>query len=725
MPLRDVSLAFALLPLVPFVAACTSSRAPSDSTASAPSASSSASVSSVVVQEKPLPPTAREGSTVTRAPQDDVLFVADEDHQSIHILPFPIFEDTAATTIALPGRPAQVLASRDRVIVSIRELPEGGGALVLFKREGKLGLKETARVALSADAWGLALAPDESFVVVTSAWSARVSVVDLATAKVRSVVNVGREPRGVTILPDGKRAYVSHIAGAAITRIGDLDGATPTVTKFDLPAAPHREGGTTNASLGYSVVQNVRGDRLFFPRHALGTAIGDWYGSAAVDGWLPINDTPLAAPLNKKPLQAVVNSSEGDSIYAGPGLRPGTDAFVQPRAAVYRASEKTILVASEGTDTLVELDALIQDPTFGVLRTYDLGRFENKFYHVATRCGAPSGIALSSNEQVAYVYCRTTDELMALRLVPVRSGQRVVPPVVVRLVEPKPTPEEESYRLGRLLYYNATDRVTSENMACAGCHPDGRDDGHVWHEARFSSSAFEENFTNFMASMDSFGAIHERATVTGAYGCGAMMPFEAVDISQDKDENITGMGHPRQTPMIAGRVSAPGPYGWHAESETLVARLEGGFGLHRWRLGEGTSDNRKARAGHLAKFIREGLVPPQALKRELSEEEKKGKTIFDSETAQCAKCHVPATGFTDRIPMPVGEPPVLPGFIQEENIAFKTPSLLFVQGTAPYFHDGRYASLQELIEKNADKMGKTAHLSAEEKKALVAYLETL
>jgi cytochrome c peroxidase len=177
--------------------------------------------------------------------------------------------------------------------------------------------------------------------------------------------------------------------------------------------------------------------------------------------------------------------------------------------------------------------------------------------------------------------------------------------------------------------------------------------------------------------------------------------------------------------MLAGRVNAPGPYGWHGESEDLVKRILDGFALHRWRLGEGTIESRRARAGHLAKFVREGLVPPDTVKRELTEEEKKGKSIFESEKAQCSRCHVPGTGFTDRVPIPVGEPPVQKGFAQEKNIAYKTPSLMFVRGTAPYFHDGRYESLLALVEKNPDTMGKTMHLSAEEKKALVAYLETL
>ena len=55
---------------------------------------------------------------------------------------------------------------------------------------------------------------------------------------------------------------------------------------------------------------------------------------------------------------------------------------------------------------------------------------------------------------------------------------------------------------------------------------------------------------------------------------------------------------------------------------------------------------------------------------------------------------------------------------------FLAPSLRFVGGSAPYFHDGRYATLEELLRKN-DKMGDTKSLSADDRGALEAYLRTL
>lgn len=39
-------------------------------------------------------------------------------------------------------------------------------------------------------------------------------------------------------------------------------------------------------------------------------------------------------------------------------------------------------------------------------------------------------------------------------------------------------------------------------------------------------------------------------------------------------------------------------------------------------------------------------------------------------------------------------------------------------------HDGRFSTLESLFEFNQDRMGKTSQLSADERKALIAFLRT-
>ena len=56
---------------------------------------------------------------------------------------------------------------------------------------------------------------------------------------------------------------------------------------------------------------------------------------------------------------------------------------------------------------------------------------------------------------------------------------------------------------------------------------------------------------------------------------------------------------------------------------------------------------------------------------------------------------------------------------------FDTPGLGFLEGRAPYFHDGRYQTLRQLLLASDGKMGHTAQLSNADLNALEAYLRTL
>jgi cytochrome c peroxidase len=110
-----------------------------------------------------------------------------------------------------------------------------------------------------------------------------------------------------------------------------------------------------------------------------------------------------------------------------------------------------------------------------------------------------------------------------------------------------------------------------------------------------------------------------------------------------------------------------------------------------------------------------------------------GKALFHDRTVGCSSCHDPDSAFTDGQAHDVeslsaaeheelkrsGQPP------EPTAGVFDTPTLRQVGLTAPYFHDGSARSLEEVVERNGDRMGKTSQLSAGERLALVAYLRTL
>jgi cytochrome c peroxidase len=81
--------------------------------------------------------------------------------------------------------------------------------------------------------------------------------------------------------------------------------------------------------------------------------------------------------------------------------------------------------------------------------------------------------------------------------------------------------------------------------------------------------------------------------------------------------------------------------------------------------------------------------------------------------------------FSNQAAVRLAPSPTLAGFDAEPDALYKTPSLLHVGHHGSLFHDGSMKTLDELIEKNGARMGDTSGLAPEERKALVAYLNTL
>ncbi len=105
---------------------------------------------------------------------------------------------------------------------------------------------------------------------------------------------------------------------------------------------------------------------------------------------------------------------------------------------------------------------------------------------------------------------------------------------------------------------------------------------------------------------------------------------------------------------------------------------------------------------------------------QLSEAAARGKAIFEGK-AGCAYCH-PAPYFTDGKMHNVG-------FITplEPDGKYDTPSLVEAYRTAPYYHDGRAATLKEALT-TCDPEGKHGHtkeLTPQEIDDLVAYVLSL
>jgi cytochrome c peroxidase len=170
---------------------------------------------------------------------------------------------------------------------------------------------------------------------------------------------------------------------------------------------------------------------------------------------------------------------------------------------------------------------------------------------------------------------------------------------------------------------------------------------------------------------------------------------------------------PRQTPMLAGRLASTAPYGWNGAGRDVKEHLGHTF----QRLGgSGLSD---AELDALIAFATKMQAPEPATHAAPAALVARGAEIFHASETGCASCHDGGT-LTDRVAHDVGSKAKA-----DAAPKFDTPSLRFVGGTAPYFHDGRYATLRALLVDTSGEMGHTKQLSQADLAALEAYLRTL
>jgi len=121
------------------------------------------------------------------------------------------------------------------------------------------------------------------------------------------------------------------------------------------------------------------------------------------------------------------------------------------------------------------------------------------------------------------------------------------------------------------------------------------------------------------------------------------------------------------------------------------------------------------------KSLRPDPNPYRTRDGKLTEAARRGKRIFEGK-ARCATCHRGPL-YTDMKPYDVGTR----GPYDREGDKFYTPKLIEIYRVAPYLHDGRAATLREVITKfnPGDRHGATSNLTEQEIDDLVAYLKSL
>ena len=164
-----------------------------------------------------------------------------------------------------------------------------------------------------------------------------------------------------------------------------------------------------------------------------------------------------------------------------------------------------------------------------------------------------------------------------------------------------------------------------------------------------------------------------------------------------------------QTPLLTGRTAGAHPFKWDGGDKDLKTSLAttmkrlGGIGLQK--------DETDALAAYL-----DALPAPKAPTRDATSVAR-GKKLFDSAELGCRSCH-DGVDYSDQ------DKHKFAGSTLPE---VKTPSLIGLYASAPYFHDGSAATLEALLRDRGavHGMAETSKLSDQQVADLTAFLETL
>lgn len=609
----------------------------------------------------------RSGSSIALVSTDRrrLAFIADEESGVVRTIDAETLREIAVTKV--DGKPAQLLPLPDgRLAITLRDT----NRLAIFEQGAAPEAPIVLRCshATRAEPFGLALSNDGATLALSQAMDHRVSFLRADSMEEKRAVDVAAEPRGVLLASDGKTAYVGHLRGGVVTAIPVETGEPTTI--FVRP--PRSEPSKTGPSKATSKTAKPAPPA---PPKEQELAAAQGYALAEISlgetDHVPWPGRILVPMASSDPMQfGAVSSFPG--VYGGSGgpavigafvavLDPATKAPLGGEIAKIRQARPEDCILPRG---VASSGGHLFVTCMGTHRVVELdARSADPISAERRRFGTGEGPTGIVIDEAARRALVFSQFSLELTVIDLSPDQKGEAVSALPLARPAETPADQQIALGRTLFHATRDvRLSFDGRACASCHPEGRADGLTW------------------------------ATPDG----------------------------PRQTISLADRVVGSTPYGWFGDHPTArqhvrftVKRL-GGSGLE-----ENADDERDLKA--LLAYLEHLPAPSRAgalVDAGHDEAVVRGRALFQSADTGCSTCHLGDKGDGQKHDVGSG----VPG---EASTKFDTPALHLVSTSAPYFHDGRYRTLDEMLSDPKSKMGHSSQLSPEARRDLVAYLESL
>jgi len=531
---------------------------------------------------------------------------------------------------------------------------------------------------------------------VSNQWSNTISVIDVDQLKVTDTIETGGGPAGIVLDRDEKFLYVANTFTSDISVI-DLSeqrevkrlhaGNYPTgislspngrhvaVVSQRSVLTEYREPPKTEVTLIDTNPQRVTERKYFEEAHIMESADFTPEGDLAF--------TTLVRPKNLVPAVQVENgwmmnyalgvmSFKSGKMYQLPLDEPNA-FYADPYYVRITPDGRQAFISHSGGDYISVLDI---EMVRNVIQQIDAGDIVNPendltlsrsyvIKRIATGSN-PKGMALSPDGRFLYVAERLTDRIGIINTESL---------ILERHIELGDQDQTAFLRKGEQLFNNASHTFQSQ-YSCYSCHPDNHEDGLTYD----------------------------------------MAYYPGTDLS-----NV----------QTLRELSNTSPFKWNGKNVSVYMQCGMRFSKFVTRTEVFSPEDLKALVGYITGKIEH---PPNMYRDEsgdLTEAQLRGKEIFGrtrtndgsliAERDRCITCH-PGPNFTDRRMHDVGT-----ATERDSHQEFDSPNLNNIYQSAPYLHDGRANTLEELwtLYNDDDEHGVANDMTKDQLNDLIEYLLSL
>jgi DNA-binding beta-propeller fold protein YncE len=621
-----------------------------------------------------LTPLAKDGGTVVLAEGDGrtLALVADSDERAVHVV--DVDGQTLSTT-QLDGAPSQLAVLDDgRVVVALRDRSK----LLVLEPKAKLAepMVERCRADTPVEPVALTLSPDGKALYAVSGWGAKLVGYDTEELRPTVTVDVPRDPREVLLSGDGKQAYVAHAVGGK-TSVVDLDAksarpvSTTERTEHDLKQIREKIRKIAKRPDGPLDEDQIQ---------EAGKVLADFEEKIADEKFsrrrTSCQSFALARSSNERVFVPQVLVDRGDLHNRPSGYGDDHVTTEVPSVAVIDGKTGFAMMSS--------------------LQVNNTIAFRNPNDEIE-HCILPRSAAVDDDSSSLLVGCFGTDVVVAYDALspdPARVEKRRW------RVAAGPSGIAVDATDHRAVVWSQFDRKLNV-IRLAAADDDVR-------KIAIPSDPERQLSVEQLLGRALFHSTNDSRIAKDGRACASCHP----DGREDGLVWATPNG-PRRTKLLAGGLHGTAPFAWDGGAAKLENHLEDTFDRLR-----GAGGLRSVELRSLMTYLKSLPAPPEVAP-EKPQLVARGKEIFESKQAGCSSCHVGETLSDNKIH------DVKSKTQTDRKASFDTPSLRFLRGRAPYYHDGRFQTLGELLEKIDGDMGHTKHLSDTDKKALQAFLMTL